>query len=239
MTQKKEVTTEKPKHALNHLKFVPHDGLGYKYNLRHHHAEESTLPSTTEKPDKDPQFWLFDKISNNMDYALMTKILLKIIVFKKIIKFIALICLLFLIPALNSKDGDDTDDDKMARNLDPYAQIDYRTKEVYSFAINAIEGFSSDKVVWCIGEHDVYCRFQTMFDNIDQSYTVDQIIKYWRPDDGLKTKSVRTKIPTEDSDSDSDTEISDDDSLQLTTPYSFDMQNEIQTLEPEYSQEDD
>lgn len=120
LTQKKEETTEKPKPAVNHLQLVPHDGLGYKYRLRHHHVEEPTKPTPSEKPE--PQFWFFDKFSNNMDYALMTKILLKLIVFKKIIKFIALICLLFLIPALNSKD-EDTDDDKMARNLDPYGMF--------------------------------------------------------------------------------------------------------------------
>lgn len=121
MALKKEATTEKPKPAVNHHQLVPHDGLGYKYRLRHHHVEEPTLSPPPHKPEKpEPEFWFFDKFSNNMDYALMTKILLKLIVFKKIIKFIALICLLFLIPALNSKDGDDTDDDKMARNLDPY-----------------------------------------------------------------------------------------------------------------------
>lgn len=116
LTQKKEATTEKPK-PVQHLQLVPHDGLGYKYRLRHHHVEEPTKPTPTE-----PQFWFFDKFSNKMDYALMTKILLKLIVFKKIIKFIALICLLYLIPALNSKD-EDTDDDKMARNLDPYGTL--------------------------------------------------------------------------------------------------------------------
>ena len=120
MSQIKEVTTEKAKPAVNHLKLVPHDGLGYKYHLRHHHVEEPH-PHKPEKPE--PQFWFFDKFSNNMDYALMTKILLKLIVFKKIIKFIALICLLFLIPALNSKDEDDPDDHKMARNLDPYGMF--------------------------------------------------------------------------------------------------------------------
>jgi len=53
-------------------------------------------------------------------------------------------------------------------------QVDYRTKEIYNLAINAVEGFSLDKVVWCVAEHDIYCRFQTMFDNVDQIYTVDQ-----------------------------------------------------------------
>lgn len=29
-------------------------------------------------------------------------------------------------------------------------------------------------MVWCVAEHDAFCRFQTMYDNIDQIYTVDQ-----------------------------------------------------------------
>ena len=53
-------------------------------------------------------------------------------------------------------------------------QFDYRTKEVLFFAITALEGFTLDKMVWCVAEHDAFCRFQTMFDNVDQIYTIDQ-----------------------------------------------------------------
>lgn len=53
-------------------------------------------------------------------------------------------------------------------------QMDYRTKEILTFALTAIEGFSSDVMVWCVGEHDTYCRFRTMFDNVDQIYTIDK-----------------------------------------------------------------
>ncbi|CAO1400067.1 unnamed protein product [Diamesa hyperborea] len=38
----------------HHLQLVPHDGLGYKYRLRHHHVEESTKPTPPENPE--PQF---------------------------------------------------------------------------------------------------------------------------------------------------------------------------------------
>lgn len=53
-------------------------------------------------------------------------------------------------------------------------RVDYRTKEILSFAMSAVESFSLDKMVWCVAEHDAFCRFQTMFDNVDQIYTVDQ-----------------------------------------------------------------
>lgn len=53
-------------------------------------------------------------------------------------------------------------------------QIDYRTKEIFTFVITAVESFTSDVTVWCVGEHDTYCRFKTMFDNVDQIYTVDK-----------------------------------------------------------------
>lgn len=57
---------------------------------------------------------------------------------------------------------------------DPTNETEYRTKEMMTFALTAIEGFSIDKMVWCVAEHDAFCRFQTMFDNVDQAYTVDK-----------------------------------------------------------------
>lgn len=64
-----------------------------------------------------------------------------------------------------------------------------------------------------------------------------RIIRYWRPVDALKKKSVSTKIYPEDPDS--ETESIEDESLQLTTPYAYDTENEIETQEPERSQQDD
>lgn len=64
-----------------------------------------------------------------------------------------------------------------------------------------------------------------------------RIIKYWRPDSALKKKSISTKVYPEHSDS--ETESIEDESLQLTTPYTYDMENEIETQEPEQSQQDD
>lgn len=66
-------------------------------------------PTTTEAP----QFWVFDNFSKRVDLLVMTKVLLKLIIFKKIVKFIALVCLLFFIPTLKDKD-----EEKKSRNDD-------------------------------------------------------------------------------------------------------------------------
>lgn len=54
-----------------------------------------------------------------------------------------------------------------------------------------------------------------------------RIIRYWRPVDALKKKSESTKLYPEDPDS--ETESIEDESLQLTTPYTYDTENEIET----------
>lgn len=68
------------------------------------------MMETAVKKD-EPQYWLFDKFSKKVDLVLLTKILLKLIIFKKVVKFIALVCLLFFIPAIKE------DSDKEERNV--------------------------------------------------------------------------------------------------------------------------
>jgi hypothetical protein len=79
----------------------------------------TSLKDVKEVKKEEPQFWLFDKYASKVDLLFMTKVLLKIIVFKKIVKFIALICLLFFLPTIN----DNSDEDKKdSRNLDVYGK---------------------------------------------------------------------------------------------------------------------
>lgn len=49
------------------------------------------------------EHWLFDKFKFKLDLFTIGKILIKLIIFKKIVKFIALICLLLFLPRLQSK----------------------------------------------------------------------------------------------------------------------------------------
>lgn len=57
---------------------------------------------------KSPLMTFFEKyelFKNNADLLFMTKIILKLLVFKKIIKFIALVCLLFFLPTIKEEEN--------------------------------------------------------------------------------------------------------------------------------------
>lgn len=68
------------------------------------------------------EHWLLDKFKFKLDLFTLGKLLIKLILFKKFIKFVALICLLLFLPKLQSKgmmhvqeffgDDDDEDDDE-------------------------------------------------------------------------------------------------------------------------------
>lgn len=61
-------------------------------------------------PSELTMFEKFERFKNNVDLLFMTKVILKILVFKKIVKFIALVCLLFFLPTIN-------DNEEASRNL--------------------------------------------------------------------------------------------------------------------------
>lgn len=71
--------------------------------------------------------WFLAKLMKKFDLILMSKILLKLIIFKKIVKFIGLICLLMFIPILKKKfeehtgDGDE-DEERRIKSLDAYGK---------------------------------------------------------------------------------------------------------------------
>lgn len=141
----KSNSQEEKKFSKVQRQMVPYNGLNYELydddnrrvttldrfpTLAELNKEEEMMnnrvqASTDVKDMKDmtkkeePQFWLFDKFSKKTDLLLMTKILLKIIIFKKIVKFIALVCLLFFIPALKDENSN-TEEKKDGRNLDVY-----------------------------------------------------------------------------------------------------------------------
>lgn len=73
--------------------------------------------------ENEPFFWPFDKFSKKMDLVLLTKILLKIIIFKKIIKFIALVCLLFFIPAIKDTSENESEERDSRHFLQTYGEL--------------------------------------------------------------------------------------------------------------------
>lgn len=50
---------------------------------------------------RTPRDWLLDKLHFKLDLVTIGKIILKLIIFKKIVKFIAILCLLLFLPKLN------------------------------------------------------------------------------------------------------------------------------------------
>lgn len=131
-------SNDEKKFMTNQRQMIPYNGMNYKLyddnrrveaidrfpTLQELNKEEGIVDNKVKDMMKkeEPQFWLFDKFSKKTDLVLLTKILLKLIIFKKIVKFIALVCLLFFIPALKDENAD-TDDKKDARNFDIYGKM--------------------------------------------------------------------------------------------------------------------
>lgn len=65
--------------------------------------------------------WLLEKLKFKIDFYTIGKILLKLVIFKKIVKFIGIICLLLFLPTLkkklgmNDKDHDNSDESEEER----------------------------------------------------------------------------------------------------------------------------
>lgn len=83
-------------------------------------------PPPTQAPRGD---WLWDKFHLKFDLFTLGKILLKLLIFKKIVKFIGVICLLMFLPTLIEKKkaqhdegGDGGYGEEMFRNLKPIGE---------------------------------------------------------------------------------------------------------------------
>lgn len=71
--------------------------------------------------------WIISKLMKKFDLILVSKILLKLIIFKKIVKFIGIICLLLFIPVLKKKFEEHTSDseeeeERRIKGLDAYGK---------------------------------------------------------------------------------------------------------------------
>lgn len=72
--------------------------------------------------------WFLAKLMKKFDLILVSKILLKLIIFKKIVKFIGIICLLLFIPILKKKFEEHTseeedDEGRRIQALDAYGEL--------------------------------------------------------------------------------------------------------------------
>ncbi|CRK89269.1 CLUMA_CG003028, isoform A [Clunio marinus] len=163
-----------------------------------------TAPSSESQ--KSSVGWLWSKFMKKFDLIIMSKILIKLIIFKKIVKFIALICLLMFLPILKKKFEENTgsesdeEEERRLKGLDAYANVDIRLKEIVNFAFTAIEAFEKNDIPWCVGESEFYCRFQLMLDNVDLRYPGDRIIEIWFPK--LQTTESPPAVSSEETNDD-------------------------------------
>ncbi|XP_055586119.1 uncharacterized protein LOC129738839 [Uranotaenia lowii] len=136
------------------------------------------------KPYLSPENWLLSKLKLKFDWFVLAKILLKIVIFKKIVKFIALLCLLFFIPTLKpmiTESGGDSEGDDKRRSYDLSYNYDSRLNEVTRFALKALESFTIDNELYCPEENLLSCRAKRMFDVIDEEYPLKKILGMYVP----------------------------------------------------------
>ncbi|KAJ3621056.1 hypothetical protein MTP99_003231 [Tenebrio molitor] len=133
---------------------------------------------------------LLDKLKFKLDLFTIGKILLKIVLFKKFVSFVAIICLLLFIPTLKRKvdegipeGGDDDDDDAAMRGYGPkkYGAADEVLNNVTQFVLGAIQNFSQNYTqdVKCEG---VYCQMQKVVQKIDDKLSYNKLAKIYSRD---------------------------------------------------------
>jgi hypothetical protein len=89
---------------------------------------QAMMASPSYKEDNNSKDDFVTKIFKKLDLILMSKAILKLIIFKKIIKFIAIICLILFIPAIKKKFGEyasgQNDGEERHKNvLDAYGKL--------------------------------------------------------------------------------------------------------------------
>ncbi|CAD7090412.1 unnamed protein product [Hermetia illucens] len=139
--------------------------------------------------------WFWDKFKFKISLFTIGKILLKLIIFKKIVKFIALICLLLFLPKLKSlKDAFEGGSSESVefRGFSEQEKLNGRINEITNFALTAFETFSR-KYEGCEREQ-IWCRFQRTFDKIDAKYPYEKIVKLYLPDADMAESN---EVPTD------------------------------------------
>ncbi|XP_035895514.1 uncharacterized protein LOC118504740 [Anopheles stephensi] len=159
-------------------------------------------PVSHGMPYFSPENWLLSKLKFKFDLFTVGKILLKLVIFKKIVKFIALLCLLFFIPTLKPSGGgghsEESSEEDRRRSYDLQYDYEQRLGEMTKFALTALEAFTVDNALYCPEENLLSCRFKRMFDVIDESYPVSRIYTIYLPptDSGEKNNASEEKDHT-------------------------------------------
>ncbi|XP_053673160.1 uncharacterized protein LOC128723439 [Anopheles nili] len=161
-------------------------------------------PMSHGMPYFSPENWLLSKLKFKFDLFTVAKILLKLVIFKKIVKFIALLCLLFFIPTLKPSGGgghsDESSEEERRRSYDMKFDYQRRVSNMTQFALTALEAFTVDNALYCPEENLLSCRFKRMFDVIDESYPASRIYSIYLPKEATNDSSSSASRSSEEND---------------------------------------
>ncbi|XP_047110233.1 uncharacterized protein LOC124786607 [Schistocerca piceifrons] len=147
----------------------------------HHHDHHDLSPAPYAAPDH-----FFPPIP--FDISLLFKIILKVVIFKLIVKFIAVICLLLFLPALEiykkgmgmvgggaGNSSGDADDDRVFSGMVEARALNELTHRVTS-ALDAFTGRSGEQCseAWS-------CRLQRTFQEIDRRTSIPRLLVEYLP----------------------------------------------------------
>ncbi|XP_055711902.1 uncharacterized protein LOC129806748 [Phlebotomus papatasi] len=128
---------------------------------------------------RTPRDWLLDKLHFKLDLVTIGKIILKLIIFKKIVKFIAILCLLLFLPKLNMMGSSSSSSDH-DNNHDHDHDYDTRINELTSFVLTSIDAFTKKEVKCPQNSGEMFCRLNRMLSTIDTKYPLKRIFRYYK-----------------------------------------------------------
>ncbi|XP_068157599.1 uncharacterized protein [Drosophila tropicalis] len=97
-------------------------------------------------PYQSHDSWFLEKLKSKINLFTLGKIMLKLLIFKKIVKFIGVICLLLFLPKLKNMFKDDMSMEDMEGMESKHGEtekdkLQQQIDDAYEFIMNSIEGF--------------------------------------------------------------------------------------------------
>uniref|UniRef100_A0A336MN52 CSON004151 protein n=1 Tax=Culicoides sonorensis TaxID=179676 RepID=A0A336MN52_CULSO len=163
-------------------------------------AEESSKGGSLEK-------WLLEKIKFKIDFYTIGKILLKLVIFKKIVKFIGLICLLMFIPTLKKKlgmddkdqhDSEDSEDseERLLKNSNAFHISSRKLDDLTLMLTRAIETFAVQGIACTDDDPNSECKFSNIYNrllSIEENVSVSSLSSSDEDNSGESKETTHVK----------------------------------------------
>ncbi|KAJ9596305.1 hypothetical protein L9F63_012672 [Diploptera punctata] len=143
-------------------------------------------------PTNGPQNLLSKGLEFGFSFATLCKILLKVLIFKMIVKFIAVICLLLFFPKFDS--GSSSSNSSSDSNDSDRAFIspneDVRLNDLTRIVLESVDKNSRKQMnKECVD--DVRCRISRLSQYLDKHYTIHRLLNMFVADYEINNKTLR------------------------------------------------